>query len=351
MAIRTVSWMVADDMSVTPTSIQNAGVQGDDGATLAEFTVPAALQSGYDLFIELTSAMGEYDKTDALPLSGGKVSFLLPLEWTQDGGKAVLRLVAVEQTAEGVEPATIHSREGRIAFSERATGFARVQSLLKGSIHRLMEKCEKVANRVEDIVTNFAENVKDTVAGKCYQIIERNRQVPLDMWVGTAEEYEADGSKRNNTFCAIVDEDNIWRIEDGGTGADTAEEALKNFGVADYIVEHGKKDGWTYVKKNSGIAECWGTFYLTFPNKTEEGVAFSSTCVSNLYVAGVEVTLPFAFLEGATATGDCPWHYTDWIQCSFLKETNQIQARRFFGGNSLNVTSIQVAIQVKGHWK
>ena len=210
MSIRTLSWVVADDMSVTPTAIQRAGVQGDDGATCVEFQVPAALQAGYDLYIELTTAMGEYDKTDALPLVDGKVSFLLPCAWTQDGGKAVLCLVAVEQTANSATPVTVHSEKGRIVFSERHTGFARVQALLQGSIHRLMDVCEKVANRVEEITANVVENVKGSIAERCYRIIEQNTQTAMSFWVGTKEEYEAFKGKKNNVI-SVVEDDTLFQ--------------------------------------------------------------------------------------------------------------------------------------------
>lgn len=274
MSIRTLSWVVADDMSVTPTAIQRAGVQGDDRATCVEFAVPAALQSGYDLYIEFVNAMGEFDKTDSLPLVYGKVSFLLPLAWTQDGGNAELHLVAVERVAEDAEPVTIYSKKCRVVFAERYTGFKRVQALLQGSIHRLMDVCEKVANRVEEITANIAENVKGSIAERCYRIIEQNHQVATGLWFGTNEEYAAYGSKLNNTLCIIIDGD-ITPIEKGGTGADTKEDALKNLGVNDYPIEEGTSGSWSYCKWKSGASECWGRFDLTgIPRTTAVGALF-----------------------------------------------------------------------------
>ena len=77
MAIRTLKWTVGENMEVSPTSIQKAGVQGDHLATCVEFTVPESLQNGYVLYIQFVSSTGAYDKSDELTVAEGKVSFLL----------------------------------------------------------------------------------------------------------------------------------------------------------------------------------------------------------------------------------------------------------------------------------
>lgn len=63
-------------------------------------------------------------------------------------------------------------------------------------------------------------------------------------------------------------------IESGGTGASTAEEALENFGVNDYIVEQATDGFWTYRKWASGIAECWKTETYSFTPNEKWGVMF-----------------------------------------------------------------------------
>jgi len=49
----------------------------------------------------------------------------------------------------------------------------------------------------------------------------------------------------------------------GGTGATTAEQAITNLGIADYIVERGTTDGWAWEKWNSGKYVCWLTNVIT----------------------------------------------------------------------------------------
>lgn len=277
MSIRTLLWQVGDDMEVTPVGIQKAGVQGDHHATQAVFVVPEKLQEGYDLYIELVTNAGGYDKTDALPLVDGTVSYLLPLAWTQDGGKAVLRLVAVErEPADGAEPETVHSADGRISFMDRSTGFAKVQALVAESIHRMMDLCkkstvaiEKAVKRVEEIATNFANNVKDTIAGRCYKIIEQNKQVAMGLWIGSSEEYTAQDVNPNNTICIFTDDPEGEQVLDDISTLKTAVEALqrKTDYLNDYVTEFGQVTvgniTWTYEKRASGIAECWGIISQT----------------------------------------------------------------------------------------
>ena len=45
-------------------------------------------------------------------------------------------------------------------------------------------------------------------------------------------------------------------VEHGGTGANTAEDALANLGIADHIEAKGASGDWTYWKFNSGLAIC-----------------------------------------------------------------------------------------------
>lgn len=47
-------------------------------------------------------------------------------------------------------------------------------------------------------------------------------------------------------------------IKDSKFSSVTEEDAIKNLGIGDYIVEQGTKDIWTYRIWASGIKECWG---------------------------------------------------------------------------------------------
>ena len=46
--------------------------------------------------------------------------------------------------------------------------------------------------------------------------------------------------------------------------------------AADYVVEEGTEDIWTYRKWNSGIAECWGTFQCVITGWNAWGSLYES---------------------------------------------------------------------------
>ncbi len=144
MAIRTITWTVDEDMRVSPTRVQNAGVQGDDNATRVVFSLPAFLQTGHKLYIEYVDGVSGYDKTDPLDVVDGAVGFDLPLKWTQHGGESTVRLVATKMI-DNVETLVAHSKpECRIRFDGRAKAFAKIKSLIEGSIQAAQDRIAKM---------------------------------------------------------------------------------------------------------------------------------------------------------------------------------------------------------------
>ena len=97
-------------------------------------------------------------------------------------------------------------------------------------------------------------------------------------------------------YFKIDNEDiSVTPIEEGGTGAVTVEGIYANLGTADYIVEQGKGGNWYYRKWNSGVVELWGSFTQT-----------STAYVKNSFVVGsASLTgYPFTITEPiAQATG------------------------------------------------
>ena len=75
-------------------------------------------------------------------------------------------------------------------------------------------------------------------------------------------------------------------IANGGTGATTAAAACSNLGIADYIVEQGTSEIWTYKKWNSGIVEAWANV------STTQAIA---TALGGIYRAPNAVTTNFPF--------------------------------------------------------
>jgi hypothetical protein len=66
---------------------------------------------------------------------------------------------------------------------------------------------------------------------------------------------------------ALWTQNGAVRVDKGGTGATTAEKALENLGVGDYIIEIGTEEStdehagtWYWEKRASGTAVCFGNF-------------------------------------------------------------------------------------------
>ena len=70
-----------------------------------------------------------------------------------------------------------------------------------------------------------------------------------------------------------------------------AEDILLKHDLADYPIEIGEKDGWTYRKWNSGIAECWAE------------VSGTGTAVG---VNTMVINFPFYFISGKFTVNATP---------------------------------------------
>lgn len=114
--------------------------------------------------------------------------------------------------------------------------------------------------------------------------------------------------------------------------------------IDDYVVEQGTKDGWTYRKWNSGIAECWMRWSGTVTRYGSGGPSPATSMYTNNW------TLPFAFkaiyVKTATAqvgSGICI------VASGGLNDTLDTVALHW----ASNVTSgtSTVNLMIKGTWK
>lgn len=81
-------------------------------------------------------------------------------------------------------------------------------------------------------------------------------------------------------------------VPNGGTGANTAQQAVANFGIADFVTEEGRYGIWNYKKWNNGKLEAYGVYSaaVTDSNKT--------TWSNGWYFAGeFQSTLPCALID------------------------------------------------------
>lgn len=130
----------------------------------------------------------------------------------------------------------------------------------------------------------------------------------------------------------------------GGTGADNAEEAIENLGIADYVVESGFSNNWRYQKWNSGKAELW-----YFGSVTTSGNAHYSD--STLYYSDeVFLTTPFKIANGVVA-GSCAraGEYISNVGSSW--ENQRISFRIYRNDGVALGSNVQLHIHVMGDWK
>lgn len=138
---RQIAYTIGEDLSITPTAVQDGGVQGEHDATRVTFTLPAALQSGYTLYLEAVDGSGAYDRTPPLTVSAdGKVTQDIPRAWTQAGGCLTLRLSAVAADGDGEVTQTIYSFTARLRLHDRCIRPQGEKTLLETQLEQQLEQ-------------------------------------------------------------------------------------------------------------------------------------------------------------------------------------------------------------------
>lgn len=152
MALRTITYTITDALAVTPTATQQAGVQGDDNATLVQFKLPSVLQTGYLLRVVMVDSQGCMDTTEPLSVKGTEdkyVEVLLPLSWTQHGGDMVLRLMASRQ---GETTETAYSFEGKLRFKNKPMTIQKALSNLGYTLLEFLKRADEAEQAAQEAV-------------------------------------------------------------------------------------------------------------------------------------------------------------------------------------------------------
>ena len=111
----------------------------------------------------------------------------------------------------------------------------------------------------------------------------------------------------------------------------------------DYIVEEGTDNGWTYVKWNSGIAECWK--WVTEDNlamTTAEGYAYYSPNKTYPYPTGLFIGSP-----EAQVSAECSGRL---VTCH-IDDNNQTNIHVYYSCSVSNTRKVYGHISSKGRWK
>lgn len=138
---RQIAYTIGEDLSIAPTAVQDGGVQGEHDATRVTFALPAALQSGYTLYLEAVDGGGAYDRTQPLTVSAdGKVTQDIPRAWTQAGGCLTLRLSAVAADGDGKVTQTIYSFTARLRLHDRCIRPQGEKTLLETQLEQQLEQ-------------------------------------------------------------------------------------------------------------------------------------------------------------------------------------------------------------------
>lgn len=116
----------------------------------------------------------------------------------------------------------------------------------------------------------------------------------------------------------------------------------------DYVVEYGVSGIWTYQKRKSGIAECWGTITLStgVQNTFEEASLFYSGSTAN------SVKYPFIFKNPPTEIASIQSSGgLTWLASKTKNTTEQSATYVIISPDKLSSTQHQVSLLVKGFLK
>ncbi len=144
MTIRTIEWTIGSNMKVTPTTVQDAGVQGEHKATTLVFKLPNVLADGHVLTMVYIDTAGGVDYSpeltiewrDAVPT----VSYELPKAWSQQGGEGTIRLLAEKQNT-GEE---VYSFEGHIRFDNRSTRDTKIKTIFEQTMRKALLEIKRL---------------------------------------------------------------------------------------------------------------------------------------------------------------------------------------------------------------
>ncbi len=168
MAIREIVFTVSEDrLSLSPSTVQDGGVQGEHNATRVIFRFGKDSvwnHPEHKIYIECEDNAGNVDPSELLEVNEGQVSVLLPLAWTQYGGISTLRL-----TAENADGDKFFAPDAALRFSSRQNASQKVDGLLKTRMMPMLQAVsavEEAVHTAENAATGAVTAKNDAAAAR-----------------------------------------------------------------------------------------------------------------------------------------------------------------------------------------
>ncbi|MBO5019580.1 MAG: hypothetical protein J6D52_02830 [Clostridia bacterium] len=330
--VRKIEYTVSES-GIAPAVSQFGGVQGEHQATELVFKIADELwaklnslkvNKGGRLVYRIDGYDGEGGEhnSDTKDLEQS-ISYFLEEALTFAGGniRVVLVITLIKEDKTEME---LYSFPALLKLKNRPFGFKR-ENESRESMSTLAEVAKNAAEQTEqdrDFVEAAEKRVAENLVG--YIPLNANLEIIFD---------GGDSSATGEMFKTAV----VNRILE----------------TADYVVQEGTSDNWTYRKWNSGVAECWFSGSVTIGNPV-------STGITNIFLGSADVPTPFAFknTDSMVCFASCKWNFTEWVEV-YPQSPTVVKLRKFGNGNSFNITNgtpadthnHKVSIYVKGYWK
>ena len=178
--VKTIDITVFSDGGVSPDSIIDAGVQGDDKTTALNVTVDSefipekSANETLKVYAECVNGAGEYYVSDFLDFTDNTINFPLPIEITRGGGMASLHFVFSVLNASNVQQCASICRQIKLKFEDSAqfyqSEYLDTMAEALANVYKYREQIEQTQTDIDDLQSQFNRldsNTLDAVERLC----------------------------------------------------------------------------------------------------------------------------------------------------------------------------------------
>ena len=163
--VKTIDITVFSNGGVSPDSIIDAGVQGDDKTTALNVTVDSefipekSANETLKVYAECVNGAGEYYVSDFLDFTDNTINFPLPIEITRGGGMASLHFVFSVLNASNVQQCAIICRQIKLKFEDSAqfyqSEYLDTMAEALANVYKYREQIEQTQTDINDLQSQF----------------------------------------------------------------------------------------------------------------------------------------------------------------------------------------------------